>query len=530
MTLQEGSIIPEFKMYADRLEPIEREEIEQRFLVEMKGGKDRFRSFTDVLTEYVGSGEFSHRSPGFVAMCAKACFLRGKYGFNQLLAKQTDSLTAKGYAASAYCRQSLDPRWLNNLRHYVNQLWQEKDYTAYAELSGELASVLVDLGYYGRAREIASESMEKVTKATSDNRDIRASVQAALLRPRILLASLLIQSKSREEGLIRLDSAKTTAKLLDHQLAITDIRYYRAMALEYSNEYDRALSLVNSVLRDYERMGNIQGLANARNLKGIIFVNRGRLQDARDNFEELLLLQQRLNDQIGLTKTLINVGEIDRALGQIDQMETYNQRALEISEEAEYLRGIATATINLGDVALRKGKIEQAIQRYEEGIEIAEKSQMKQIMGLGLFLAADAHFMAQDFDTAIELYRKAEKVSSETDHPLFVFNAKVSQIITEWERGRPGDEDVLEEIYEVLGPAQSWIQSDDSSLMGDARRTIYQDPSVESETCIFYDGEKSFECRVERTSLGKECFGNLFWMRQLCPYFKNFISELDEAL
>ncbi|MBS3795906.1 MAG: tetratricopeptide repeat protein [Candidatus Thorarchaeota archaeon] len=528
--MTEGPIIPEFRMYENRLTPIEQQEIQQRFSVETKAGKDRFRVFTDVLTEYVGSGECTNRSSGLIAMCAKASFLRGKYGFNQVLAKESSNLTAKGYAAAAYCRQSLDPRWLNNLRNYANQLWQEKDYIAYAELSGELASVLVDLGYYKRAREVASESIDKVTKATSTDANVREGVQAALLRSRIILAALLAQSKSREEGLIRLDSALSTAKHLNHQLALTDIRYYRAHALWISNEYDRALSLVNSALRKYDSMGYIQGLANARNLKGVLLLDKGQLQDARDNFEELLVLQQRLNDQIGLAKTLINVGEIDRSLGQIDQMQTYNQRALEISEEAEYLIGIATATINLGDVALRKGNTENALKRYEEGIQIADKSQMRKIMRLGLFLAADAHFMAQDFDKAIDLYREAAEVSAETDHPLFVFNAKVSEIMTEWERDAPADEGLLRETHEVLGSAKSWLHSDNASLMRDVRRKIYQDSSIESDTCVFFDAEKNFQCRVERTSLGKECFGNLFWMRQLCPYFKTFITHLEEFL
>ena len=171
--------------------------------------------FTDVLIEYVGSGEWKNRSPAFLAMCAKASFLRGMYGYNQILSKDLSNLTARGYAAAAYCRQSLDPRWLNNLRNITNQTWQAKDYIAFAELSGQLASVLIDLGYTDHAQEVASESIEKVTQATAKDTAIRNMVQAALLRARIILASIAVSSESREEALIRLDSAQDTATHLD---------------------------------------------------------------------------------------------------------------------------------------------------------------------------------------------------------------------------------------------------------------------------------------------------------------------------
>ncbi|GAG59898.1 unnamed protein product [marine sediment metagenome] len=97
-------------MYRTDLEDSEIEELRNRIAVRGRSTEDRFKIFTDVLMEYVGSGEWKNRSPTFLAMCAKASFLRGKYGFNQILAKDSQNLTCKGYAAAAYCRQSLDPR------------------------------------------------------------------------------------------------------------------------------------------------------------------------------------------------------------------------------------------------------------------------------------------------------------------------------------------------------------------------------------------------------------------------------------
>ncbi|MHA1965893.1 MAG: tetratricopeptide repeat protein [Candidatus Thorarchaeota archaeon] len=526
--MQDDPIIPEFMMYTTGLEDTELEELRNRITTQSRSAKDRFMLFTDVLIEYVGSGEWKNRSPAFLAMCAKASYLRGMYGYNQILSKDFSNLTTRGYAAAAYCRQSLDPRWLNNLRNITNQTWQAKDYIAFAELSGQLASVLIDLGYNDHAREVASESIEKVTQATAKNTSIRNMVQAALLRARVILASTSVSTESREEALIRLDSAQDTATHLDHQLALTDIKFYRSRALEEFYEHDRALSLVTSALRTYERMGYLQGVADARNLRGVIHLNMGRLQEARDQFEELLIIQQQLNNQVGLAATLINVGEVDRALDQISQMETYNRRALEISQEAEYMRGIAVATVNLGDVALRRGETEEAIRLYNEAIALSEGAGMRTTLTLTLFLAGDANYILQRYDEAVSAYKSAKEVSLEIDHLLYGFNADVSELVAAWADGKKPDKRLLSMIRSTLGPSGEWSDSPELNLMKDVRRKVLGDPKSESDLCVFFDGEKSFECRVERMGLRKECFGNLYWKGGLCPHFKEFMSKLEE--
>ncbi|MFX1368802.1 MAG: tetratricopeptide repeat protein [Promethearchaeota archaeon] len=524
--MTDDHIIPEFRMYAKDLYPNELEELSSRHSSEGRSSKDRFMVFTDILMEYVGSGQWKNRSAPFLAMCAKACFLRGAYGYNQVLARGTSNLACKGYAAAAYCRQSLDPRWLNNLRNITNQTWQAKDYVVFSELSGQLAAILIDLGYTDHAAEVASSSIEKVTKATAKNQEVRSRVQAALLRARVIHAYITGFAESREEAMIRLDSAQDTAKHLDHQLALADIMLYRARVLVQLREYERATPMLTTVLRMFEQMGYQQGVADARNARGVVYLDLGHLQEARDQFEELLVLQQQLNNQIGLAATLINVGEIDRTLGQLDQMEMYNRRALEISQEAEYVRGTATATANLGDVELRKGNIQVASEYYQRSIDLAEGAGMKKLLSLTLFLAGDAGFLTSDFGKALQHYNRGKEISLEIGYPVTAFNADVSELVTRWAMGEEPGADLVKRIKEGLGDYEEVATSTDTGLMTKIRKRIYQDDSAESELCIFFDGEKNFECRVERKSLKKECFGNLFWMGSLCPYFRDFLTRL----
>lgn len=520
-------IIPEFEMYRSGLEQSELGELRGRLAPHGRTNKDRFMLFTDILVEYVGSGEWMNRSEAFLSMCAKACFLRGMYGYNQTLAKQTQNLACKGYAAAAYCRQSLDPRWLNNLRNITNQAWQAKEFVTYSELSGQLASVLMDLGYAEHAKDVVSESIDKVTLETSQDETIRHQVQSALLRPRIILAYISGYSGSREESLIRLDSAHDTAEHMRNGLALSDIQFFRARAYEAMLEHDRAMPLVTAALRSYERMGYLHGVAEARNLRGVIHLNMGELQEARDQFEETLIIQQQLNNQIGLAATLINVGEIDRTLNQLEQMETYNRRALEISQEAEYMRGIVVSTVNLGDVEMRRGNVENAIKRYQEGVRLAEGAGLRHTLALTLFLVGDAYFSMGNLDDALKTYRRAHKVSEEVAHKLHAFCAEISELVTFWAKEEKPDSGLLDHIREAIGPASEWTKARDANPMVEVRRRVI-DPETDSDVCVLFDPEKAFECRFERTELRKECFGNLFWKGSLCPFFREFITRLYE--
>ncbi|RLI58796.1 MAG: hypothetical protein DRO93_09285 [Candidatus Thorarchaeota archaeon] len=525
MKLSDNPIIPEFAMYSP--ESDELDEIAARLADPSRTANDRFRAFTDVLADYVATSEWKNHSKDFLSMLARACYLRGMYGYNQVLAKDAKNLTCKGYAAASYCRQSLDPRWLNNLQNIVNQAWQANEYIAYAELAGTLAQILVELGYTDRAREVAMDSIERAVEASKHDEVLKRKVTATLLDAHIVLAHIASLHRARDEAIIRLDSAQNTAERLDDQLALAKILHHRALVMFGSHEYDTALALVTTALRKFESMGYLDGVANARNLRGVLYLHRGEFQDARDQFEELMLIQQQLNNQVGLAKALVNIGEIDRALGQLEQMEIYNRKALEISQEAEYMRGIVTATINLGDVALRRGQIAQAIEQYVKGAGMAERAGMKSTAMNAYFLTGDAYCLKQEHSKAVDYYRRAKEFAKNVSFPLDEFLADVSILVALWGGNMDVPPELLSHIADLMGKTSDWLGSG-TTRMTLLRRRIFEDDTIQSDRCIFFNSELNFECRVERTTMRKECYGSLTWMGGLCPHFRRFMQQLDQ--
>ena len=100
--------------------------------------------------------------------------------------------------------------------------------------------------------------------------------------------------------------------------------------------------------------------------------------------------------------------------------------------------------------------------------------------------------------------------------------------MTLWEEEIESKDELQNYMQSVMGKLEKWSETPESDMMRNVRRIVLEDPTYDTDLCVFFDGEKSFECRVERTGLRKECFGKLYWKGGLCPYFKEFMTRLEE--
>ena len=158
--------------------------------------------------------------------------------------------------------------------------------------------------------------------------------------------------------------------------------------------------------------------------------------------------------------------------------------------------------------------------------EISQGAGISEIHVFAYFQAGDAHFINQDLNEALTMYLHAWEASNNYVYPLSTFNASVSQLVTLWSLDKEPEEELLDKIKYYIGEKSDWIESDETTPMVKLRQKVYEDSTIESDVCAFYDCEKNFVCRVERSTLGKECIGNLFWLGGLCPHFKDFLDKL----
>ncbi len=522
-------IITEFATYRSGLTDDEIEDFRQK-LSQIPKRTHRFRALSDILIEYVESGEWVGHSNALVAMCARGCFLRGLYEHNQTLGRRSQNIIAKAYASAARCRQSFDSRWMNTLRQYTNQIWQSGKYVEFAEISGLFAYMLTEFGYTAQATEIANDTISRVTEATKDDNELKITAQIALLDAKIALADLAVRSGARDEALIRLDAAESAARPVEHEIALSDIEYSRAGVLLHDHEYAK---LKNSMLLNIarcEQMGYLDGVSKCRNRLGIAYLYNRQLHEAREQFEEYMVLQQQLGSNIGLVRALINIGEVDKHLGNLELAESYNKRALELCQEMENVRGIVTCTLNLGDIAVLTGRFDDAFSYYDSGLDAARRANLSESVILAHLQMADAHLLRGESQVVADLYSQTEKEARQLSDPMNTFAGAVGKLVVALAAGESPPSDVLQWIASIMGSLAEWTEISASQSMQNVRSKILKDPHVTSDLCVFYDINRIFQCMVDQTTLSKDCCGNLLWKGTLCPYFKEFMSRLSRHI
>jgi hypothetical protein len=136
--------------------------------------------------------------------------------------------------------------------------------------------------------------------------------------------------------------------------------------------------------------------------------------------------------------------------------------------------------------------------------------------------------MEHNYEQALKLYARLGKSAKEFGYPWVKFHSTVSEIVTSWELGLEVSSESIQYIQKLLGMAADWEGEVESKQMRDVRARLYEDTAMESDLCVLYDREKNFECRFERQSPRKGCFGNIFWQASVCPHLIEFLQKLEE--
>jgi len=140
---------------------------------------------------------------------------------------------------------------------------------------------------------------------------------------------------------------------------------FSSVPAQYAAVLDRALSLP---ARSSEPEA-VRIRLEALNVAGFAAIGSGDLRLARSRFVDGLTLNETLDDPVllsltlrGLGHTLLRMGELDAARGQIE-------RSLSVSRGADDLRGVAWGTHDLGELEFAHGHMERAEALLLEAME-----------------------------------------------------------------------------------------------------------------------------------------------------------------
>jgi tetratricopeptide (TPR) repeat protein len=182
--------------------------------------------------------------------------------------------------------------------------------------------------------------------------------------------SVDLLEKGMEAATTLINQDPTTERERDH----ADLRLARARALRRLYRLDDAENTVDAELAYRRTIVDRDGEANALRLLGEIYQLRGKLQRAKDYYEESLHIWHDLRGGRRSEGAVLGyIGRIEHLRANYTAATDYFADSLKIAEEVQDRRGIGRVHSSLGQVELARGDMAIAQEEFKQALDILRR-------------------------------------------------------------------------------------------------------------------------------------------------------------
>lgn len=110
-----------------------------------------------------------------------------------------------------------------------------------------------------------------------------------------------------------------------------------------------------------EEEGDIESTASALNRLGIVEYYQGRLDEAKEHYQECLAIRREIGDHHGIAGSLNNLGNVAEMQGRYDDAEKFYNQALVIKREIGNWPSVCSTFVAMGNLLAGLDHMEQAV-------------------------------------------------------------------------------------------------------------------------------------------------------------------------
>jgi tetratricopeptide (TPR) repeat protein len=174
-----------------------------------------------------------------------------------------------------------------------------------------------------------------------------------------------------------------------------------------SGEWDRAIELFQQSLENFERLGDVHGMATAWMGMGVVYAQREKPDLAIEMFQKSLEAFERVGDVHGRAQTWMGLGSEYRKMGKWDRAIEMWELCLEAFERVGDVHSMAQTWMGLGNAYQDKRKWGQAIEMYQKSLKIFERVGDVHSMAQTLNNLSNLYAEKRDWDRAIEMCQQS---------------------------------------------------------------------------------------------------------------------------
>lgn len=213
-------------------------------------------------------------------------------------------------------------------------------------------------------------------------------------------------------GFVSAQTPKADSLLMIIQNSSVDTvkaKAYADLGAELMGEdVSKSESYLDEAIRIANLSQNNKGLAYAYNIKGRLFAQQGKLQEAMQVFEIALNQFRSIGDKTGEANVLSNLGSIYYRMGNNKKALELHFQSLKISEEIGNTLRIATSYNNIGTVYQQaEATIEDALASYKKALEGFTKIDNQPGMATVAMNIGEIYFLESKLDSAIQYHELA---------------------------------------------------------------------------------------------------------------------------
>lgn len=183
-------------------------------------------------------------------------------------------------------------------------------------------------------------------------------------------------------------------------------------------EWRKSIDVLGEAKRLFESACNKNGSSKCENLLGVIFAEKGELEEAKVHFILSLSLIDRENEKETAASIESNIGIIENIQGNYSAALKYFDKALRKFETLGNHRRMAELKHNIGMLHMNRKDIEHAMDEFDQCIEISLNEGLLPVLGLVYLSKANLLVEMGNPDSASTFADKSLEVCHKTDDKL----------------------------------------------------------------------------------------------------------------
>ncbi|MBN2542757.1 sigma 54-interacting transcriptional regulator [bacterium] len=227
------------------------------------------------------------------------------------------------------------------------------------------------------------------------------------------------------------DYEKTIKRLKVHLKAIKlmgektgYIRPMKIMATCYKDigKPEKAIAIYHAAARFAEKEENYQQLADIYNDIGAVVYSTGNYGSAKSYFENALTLDERIDYEPGLIRSLNNLGAVENESSRFQKATHNYNRSLKLARKVGNQLMQAVLHYNLGEINFKLGENKEAEILFLRSAELARELHNKEIVFQNLLYLAKVYCLDNEFELTEKALQEAETIANEIGNPRSMVN------------------------------------------------------------------------------------------------------------